>query len=85
MKSRNQGWATDQKYLFEKINDFKKNINDVILLDRGWSGMANKRIDRAAWSYNPIKVSEGYYIDSHSLRPYFTHKSEIDKLINLIL
>ena len=82
MKSRNQGWSTDQKYLFEKINDFKKNTNDVILLDRGWSGIDNKRVDRAYWSYDPIKVSEGYYIDSHSLRPYSEYSEEINKLIN---
>lgn len=84
MKSRNQGWSTDQKYLFEKINEYKEKTNDVVLLDRGWSGIANKRIDRASWSYDPIKVSEGYYIDSHSLRPYSQYSEEINKLVSCI-
>lgn len=82
MKDRNQGWTTDQKYLFEKINEFKLQKNDVVLLNRGWSGMAHKRIDRAFWDYDPFKVSEGYYIDSHSLRPYSQYSEEINKLIN---
>lgn len=82
MKDRNQGWSTDQKYLFEKINEFNLQKNDVVLLNRGWSGIANKRIDRACWDYDPIKVSEGYYIDSHSLRPYSQYSEEINKLIN---
>lgn len=82
MKDRNQGWTTDQKYLFEKINEFKLQKNDVVLLNRGWSGMAHKRIDRAFWDYDPFKVSEGYYIDSHSLRPYSQYSKEINKLIN---
>lgn len=84
MKNRNQGWETDQKYLFEKINEFKLQKNDVVLLNRGWSGMANKRIDRASWNYDPIKVSEGYYIDSHSLRPYSQYSEEINKLVNYL-
>jgi hypothetical protein len=84
MKHRNQGWATDQKYLFEKVNQFKEKTNDVVLLNRGWSGIADKRIDRASWSYDSIKVSEGYYIDSHSLRPYPQYSEEINKLVNLI-
>lgn len=85
MKTRNQGWFTDQRYLYEKVNEYKNNTNKVILLNRGWSGMANKRIDRSSWSYDPIKVSEGYYIDCHSLRPYTNHKIEIDKLIKNLL
>lgn len=82
MENRKQGWTTDQKYLFEKINEFKLQKNDVVLLNRGWSGIAHKRIDRASWDYDPIKVSEGYYIDSHSLRPYSQYSEEINKLIN---
>lgn len=80
------GWTTDQNYLFEKINEFKsKNENKVVLLNRGWNaGIASKRIDRIAWSYDENKVKDGYYIDSHLLRPYNDNKIEINKLINLI-
>jgi hypothetical protein len=84
LNDKKQGWYTDQKYIYEKINQFKNSKNDVILLDRGWNGIASRRIDRAFWSYYPDKVKEGYYIDSHLLRPYNQHKNEIDNLINLL-
>lgn len=84
LNNRNESWYTDQKYIYEKINIFKNQGNNVVLLERKWNGMASKRIDRAFWSYYPDKVKEGYYIDSHLLRPYFKHKQEIDNLINLL-
>jgi hypothetical protein len=84
MKNRNQGWSTDQKYLYEKVNEFNLRTNNVILLKRGWSEILCKRIDRGFWNYDPIKVSEGYYIDSHSLRPYTQYSEEINKLINCL-
>ena len=84
MKNRNQGWSTDQKYLFEKVNEFNLHTNNAVLLKRGWSEMLCKRIDRGLWYYDPFKVSEGYYIDSHSLRPYTQHSEEINKLINYL-
>jgi hypothetical protein len=84
LNDKKQGWYTDQKYLYEKINAFKRNGNETILLERKWNPTASKRIDRAFWVYNLDKVKEGYYIDSHLLRPYFKHKEEIDKLINLL-
>lgn len=83
--SLKQGWYTDQKYLYKKINDFKNNGNEVISLARGWNWIANRRVDRARWEYDPDKIKQGYYIDSHLLRPYSKHKIEIDNLINLIL
>jgi hypothetical protein len=82
MKNKNQGWSTDQKYLFEKVNEYNSQTNNVVLLKRGWS--LSKRIDRGDWNYDPIKVSEGFYIDSHSLRPYIQYSEEINKLINLL-
>lgn len=85
MKNRNQGWSTDQKFLFEKVNEFKKKTNNVILLSRNWSKNDSRRIDRSSWSYDENKIKEGYYIDSHLLRPYDTNRGEIDKLTDLVL
>jgi hypothetical protein len=83
---RKQGWYTDQKFIFEKINQYNQEKNNCIFLNRGWliSGSAEKRIDRIKWDYDSEKVKEGYYIDCHSLRPYSRHKEEIDKLIKLL-
>jgi hypothetical protein len=80
MKNRNEGWYTDQKILFEKINKYDQKI----LLKRGWSGQANNRVDRINWVYDELKVKNEYYIDSHSLRPYGKFKNEINDLIKNI-
>lgn len=83
LKNRNESWYTDQKYLFEKINQ-QSNI-EVIHLNRGWNGQADKRIDRIFWVYDENNVKNGYYIDSHLLRPFKEYKHEINKLSELIL
>lgn len=85
LNSMGFGWATDQKYLWFKLQKFKqKNPNDVVLLIRGWPRGADKRIDRLWWSYEPNLVKDGYYIDSHLLRPYTENKQSVDALINLL-
>jgi len=83
LNSMGFGWTTDQNYLWLKMQEFKQNNpNDVVLLSRGWPRGADKRIDRLWWSYEPNLVHEGYYIDSHLLRPYSQYKSQVDELIN---
>lgn len=82
--NRQEGWYTDQKLIYEKINEHHKKHGNCVFLNRGWSGQANKRIDRINWVYDPNKIKDGYYIDSHSLRPYNTYKKQINELINLL-
>ena len=85
LKNMNFGWTTDQSYLWLKMQKFmEKYPEKAVLLSRGWRGIANRRIDRIAWKYDPNLVKMGEYIDSHLLRPYKEHKLEVDKLINLL-
>jgi hypothetical protein len=84
LHNRNQTWYTDQKYLYEKVNHYHKITNNCIFLNRGWNGPAIRRIDRVNWSYDPLMVNNGYYYDSHVLRPYSKYKDEIIKLTNLL-
>ena len=79
--NRNQGWYTDQKFIYEKINQYHLEHNNCVFLKRGWNGVANGRVDRINWVYNSEKVNQGYYIDCHSLRPYSKYKNEINDLI----
>lgn len=85
LSMKNLGWTTDQRYLYEMINDYA-NIatHKVVKLNRGWTPLADRRIDRIAWGYNKELVSNGYYIDAHLPRPYKDHKGEIDNLISLL-
>jgi len=81
---RNEGWFTDQRYLYDKVNEYKNKTNNVIFLNRGWNPTAIDRIDRVNWKYDEDKVKKYGYIDSHSLRPYSKYKTEVDKLIKLL-
>jgi hypothetical protein len=81
---RNEGWFTDQRYLYDKVNEYNDKTKNVIFLNRGWNPMAIDRIDRISWRYDEDKVKNHGYIDSHSLRPYSRYKNTIDELIKLI-
>jgi len=87
VNSLNFGWSSDQKILFQKINEFKQtNPNTIELLGRGWlpTGPANCRIDRICWNYNPHLIKSQHYIDCHMLRPYATYKNELDTLVSYL-
>ncbi len=83
LKNLGLGWTTDQRYLYNMINDYEKKEN-IVLMKRGFSGLAHNRIDRAIWKYNPKSVINGDYIDSHLVRPYIEYKNEIDNLASLL-
>lgn len=83
LKNLGFGWTTDQRYLYNMINDYEKKEN-IVLMKRGFSGLAHNRIDRAIWKYNPKSVINGDYIDSHLVRPYIEYKNEIDNLASLL-
>jgi hypothetical protein len=85
LHNRNEGWTTDQRYLYDKVLEYANQGGDVEFFSRGWTyGPADNRIDRINWYYNPKLVTEGYYIDSHLLRPFNQHKDEILKLYELL-
>lgn len=83
LKNLNYGWTTDQRYLYDMINEYNDK-EKIVLLNRGFNGFANNRIDRAIWRYDVNSVLNGYYIDSHLLRPYKQYNLEINCLINLL-
>lgn len=74
----NGHWRTDENFIYDKLSVYP---NLTVLRDRDFS----KRVDRRSWKYDDDKVKNGYYIDSHSIRPFKTYKDQIDRLINIIL
>lgn len=77
------GWDTDEMFFGMKLQSY--NNEKVIKKKRGWiNGMALKRIDRNNWIYDVEKLKSGYYIDSHSLRPFSKYKNEIEKIIKYL-
>jgi hypothetical protein len=47
-------------------------------------GQNGHRIDRSNWVYEPNKVTDGYYYDSHSIRPFTNYSDELNKLVDLV-
>jgi hypothetical protein len=80
-KIPHQGWFTDQIYLYNTIN---KNNHFTYKFPQRDGGFVSNRIDRINWEYELDELKKGYYIDSHSLRPYSKYSEEINKLINYI-
>lgn len=76
-------FAHDKPYFCgEEIYTSRKLKNKPIITPRRWS--LSRRIDRKRWSYDDDLVREGYYVDSHLLRPYKAHKLAVDKLLSLV-
>ena len=77
-------WFADEKFSSDKIFLYKKNNDDEVIFLPRENGQNGFRIDRINWRYQPELVKEGYYFDSHSIRPYSTYKNHIDFLVNLL-
>lgn len=77
-------WFADERFSSKKILDYQKeNSNSVVLLPRK-GGQNGRRIDRTNWKYDQSKLSEGYYYDGHSIRPYLNHKAKIDEMLSYL-
>ena len=70
-------WSADEIFLTKQLKN-----KSYKYLKRD---LTTTRIDRSKWEYDIGKLKLGMYYDCHSIRPYDTHKNEIDKLINYIL
>jgi hypothetical protein len=85
LHNRNEGWFTDQRYLYDTVLEYANNGGKVEFFSRGWTyGPADNRIDRLNWYYDKEAVTNGYYIDSHLLRPFNQYKNEVLKLYELL-
>lgn len=72
-----QAWNTDENFMYDKFQNF----NDYLVVKKR---DLKRRVDRGNWYYNIDLLKNGYYIDSHMLRPYSQYKEHIDKLIENI-
>lgn len=75
-KFSNLDWTSDEKYIYSMLQKNNRLNNCVVLRDRDF----NRRIDRSNWNYDNDKLKNGYYIDSHLLRPYSDYSEKINKI-----
>lgn len=73
-------FAIDEIYSTQML---RKSINDIVFYTYNKNYNA-PNVDRSNWQYDPELVKQGYYMDSHLLRPYSQYKQEIDKLLDLV-
>lgn len=75
-------WALDELYVTKKLREahWLKKVK-IVTANSNYNA---PNVDRSDWTYDPELVKQGYYMDSHMLRPYEEHKSEIDKLLDLV-
>ncbi len=82
------GWHTDEIVMTHFLRKWKYFNTKCILLEseKGSDRISQgARIDRASWTYDVNKLlSEDYYVDCHSIRPYKQYKNEVDKLASLL-
>lgn len=70
-----EAWNTDEHFMYD---EFQKNKESLVIKSRD----LKRRVDRFRWGYDYNLLKEGYYIDSHLLRPYAQYFQEVNKLIN---
>jgi hypothetical protein len=68
-------WNADEHFMYEM---FQQHPELLKVKSRDFS----RRINRPDWQYSIDSLKQGYYIDSHMLRPYNLHKDQIEKLIS---
>lgn len=73
-------WFLDEKYTSHKVNEYKKQHPDMVIPIPRKEGVNGFRIDRPNWVYSLQKLSEDYYYDCHSIRPYKDNKKSIDEI-----
>ena len=73
-------WVADEEWSGKLISEFDQ--SRVVRLYRE-HGVNYKRIDRATWGWSKEDIGSNY--DCHSIRPYSSHKDEIDGIVECIL
>lgn len=73
-KTYPKSFVSDEQFLTDAINNSGKTL---IFMDY----LPVVRVDRSAWRYDKKRLSEGYYTDSHLLRPFKTNELSIRTLM----
>lgn len=78
-------WSLDETWTSDNVNAYKSINRDRIHPINRPNGVNGYRIDRPTWGYDIDLVKQDYYYDSHSVRPYLSHKETIDTLVSASL
>lgn len=77
------GFNTDELVLFMTLIKWDQYHTRCVKLNGILGPSDDRRINSKQWEYTPELVRKHYYIDAFLLRPYTTHKKELDRLATL--
>jgi hypothetical protein len=84
--SGNNGWFTDQLFLYNKVMEWNDGRNNLVCLDESKIGF--KRLNRNTFNIkNPVvrnNIRNGIYSDYHCLRPMNKYSSTNYEIYNLL-
>lgn len=76
------GFSTDEQIVFAAINQWQHFSSRITILSI--PDFYEHRIKRI-FQYDPVKLINDFYFDSHCPRPYSQHKNSIDTMVQLRL
>lgn len=74
------GWDTDELVMTQAIRSWSRFQSNCVLLGHG----VGPRLDRSYWIYDVQKLRNGFYIDSHMIRPYGDYREQIDFIAQFV-
>lgn len=62
----------------------KTNPVPVVHVPRGYAPYTARALCRANWKFDPIKLTDGTYVEAHLPRPWSEHRTKIQPLVNYL-
>ena len=79
-----ESWGLDEQFVSMVVSSYRDGGGKVYQPLRPDGFHSGRRLDRINWKPEVDKITNDWYVDCHSLRPYDKHREEIDKLLDLL-
>ena len=79
-----ESWGLDEQFVSMVVSSYRDGGGKVYQPLRPDGFHIGRRLDKINWKPEVDKITNDWYVDCHSLRPYDKHREEIDKLLDLL-
>ena len=80
-----ESWGLDEQFVSMVVSSYRDGGGKVYQPLRPDGFHSGRRLDRINWKPEVDKITNDWYVDCHSLRPYNYHKIEIDTLMKMLV
>ena len=80
-----ESWGLDEQFVSMVVSDYRDRGGNVYQPLRPGGFHNERRLCRNNWNIEVDKVTNDWYIDCHSLRPYSYHKDEVNTLMEILV